>query len=504
MSATGTGSAAPFAEPIDAPRPPWHPLEAVLVAVTALHLCFLPWALGTMHPWSQFASLGLGFSGFLLAAIPRTELRDFSSGSVSINWPIARLLRFPVFWAGLALLAYIAVQGLNPAWRFFSNASTWWLEPRPSIAWLPSGVGAPFDRFNPWRALTVAGSLWLLICSVWAGCLRRKSYHALFVVLIANASLLALLAVLQKLTGAKRIFWSYVPSNDSFLGSFIYPNHAGPYLYLMVALAVGLAWRYYQRALIKGWTTLRARALISCGVFVGVAVLYSASRASILLMSGFALIIGATLVARRVFRLGRTRDHPEFLPLALGLAVVLGLGLGSLQAGKIWSRFSAMVTDPSMAARGRTIVRDAAVEMLQDRWVFGWGAGCFRHGFPLYAQKYPAIYHSSGGNLQAWEHAHNDWVQFPVELGVVGMLPILFMLGWIMRELVRRQFVRNAAASCAVLGCGLVFLHASVDFVFQNPAVLFTWSFLLIAAARWAELEPPLEPSAPKTRHLVP
>jgi len=501
MSAADTASADPFAGAIDAPRPPWHPLEAALVALTALHLCFLPWALGTMHPWSQFASLGLGLSGFLLAAIPRKELRDFSTGGASVSWPIARLRRFPVFWAGLGLLAYIAVQGLNPAWRFFHNANTWWLEPLPSISWLPTGVEAPFERSSPWRALVVTSALWLLICSVWAGFLRRKSYHALFVALIANASLLALLAVLQKLTGAKRIFWSYVPSNNSFLGSFIYPNHAGPYLNLMVALAVGLAWRYYQRALIKGWTTLRARALMTCGVFVGVAVLYSSSRASISLLVAFVFIVGATVAARRIFRLGRTREHPEFLPLGLVLAVVVGLGLGSLQAGKIWSRFSTMLNDPSMAARGRTLVREAATEMFQDQWGFGWGAGCFRHGFPLYAQKYPAIYHSSGGNLQAWEHAHNDWVQFPVEVGIVGLLPILFMLGWVMRELLRRQFLRNAVSWCLALGCALVFMHASVDFVFQNPAVLITWSFLLIAGARWAELEPPLVASTPKIRH---
>ncbi len=495
---SASGSAAPFAEAIDAPRPPWHPLEAALVALTALHLCFLPWALGTMHPWSQFASLGLGLSGFLLAAMPRTELRDFSTGSVSVSWPITRLPRFPVFWAGLVLLGYITVQGLNPSWRFFSNTDRWWLEPVAANPWLPTGVEAPFERSSPWRALVVVGSLWLLVCSVWSGFLRRKSYHALFVVLIANASLLALLAVLQKLSGAKRIFWSYVPSNDSFIGSFIYPNHAGPYYYLMVALAVGLAWRYYQRALIKGWTTLRARALISCGVFVGVAVLYSASRTSILLLLTFVLIVGATLVARRTFRPGRTRDHPEFLPLFLGLAVFLGLGLGSLQAGKIWSRFSPMITDPSLAVRGRTLVREAATEMFQDKWALGWGAGCFRHGFPLYAQKYPAIYESSGGNLQAWEHAHNDWLQFPIEFGVVGLLPILFMLGWMVRELLRRRFFRNTTSWCTIIGCALVFLHASVDFVFQNPAVLLTWSFLLVAAARWAELEPPFEPHPPR------
>ncbi len=490
MSATESGSAAPFAEAIDAPRPPWHPLEAVLVAVTALHLCFLPWALGAMHPWSQLASLGLGLAGFGLALVPRTELRDFSTGRAGVSWPAARLGRFPIFWAGLALLAYIAVQGFNPAWRFFSNSAGWWLEPQPAIPWLPSGVDAPFERSNAWRSLIVAGALWLLICSVWAGFLRRKSYHALFVVLIANGTLIALLAVLQKFTGAKRIFWTYVPSNDSFLASFIYPNHAGPFFNLIVALAVGLAWRYYQRALLKRWTTRRARALIGCGVFAGVAVLYSASRASIGLLLIFGLVVGVMLAWRRRPRPGAPRDHPEFFPLALGLVVVLGVGLGSFQANKIRGKFSIALTDPSAAARGRTLVREATTEMFQDRWFFGWGAGSFRHGFPLYAQKYPAIYHSGGSSLQSWEHAHNDLLQLPVEVGVAGAFPVVIMLGWIARALVRRRIFKNAVSGCVVLGCALVLLHGAVDFVFRSPAVLFTWSFLLIAAIRWAELEP--------------
>jgi O-antigen ligase len=471
------------------PRPPLHPLEAVLVALTALHLAFLPWAIGAVHPWSQLASLGLALVGFALAMIPRTELRDFSTVTTQVSWPARRLLRFPIFWAGAVLLAYLAVQASNPAWRYFRNESAWWLEPLPHLAWLPAGVDAPFERSNVWGALIVATSLWLLVCSVWAGFLRRKSYHCLFIVLIANAALLAGLGVLQRLSGAKRIFWSYLPSNDSFLASFIYPNHAGPYFYLIAALAVGLAWRYYQRAMKRNWTTRRARALLAAGVFIGVAVIYSASRASIALLLVFAVAVGTNLALRRLTRPAGRGDHPEFFPLALGLALVLGLGFGSLQANKLASRFATFFADPSNATHDRATVGTASIEMFADRWVYGWGAGCFRHGFPLYAQKYPAIYLAGPDRRRSWENAHNDLLQLPVEVGLVGTAPVLLMLGWLTRELFRRRFWLNPVGRCVALGAALVFLHAAVDFVFRSPAVLFTWSFLLVAAVRWSEFE---------------
>jgi hypothetical protein len=39
------------------------------------------------------------------------------------------------------------------------------------------------------------------------------------------------------------------------------------------------------------------------------------------------------------------------------------------------------------------------------------------------------------------------------------------------------------------LGCLLVLGHGAADFVFQNPAVLATWSVMLVIAARWPELD---------------
>src|SRR3954464_14838890 len=132
-------------------RLPLHPLEKAVLVAVCVHLCFLPWALGTMHPWSQITSLVLASIGLTLALIPRLYRGDYllpihigepttqnrgpnihlSSSDRKVSeshpqlsafspqpsamrlspWP--RLLRFPIFWIGLALLGYIVLQALN-------------------------------------------------------------------------------------------------------------------------------------------------------------------------------------------------------------------------------------------------------------------------------------------------------------------------------------------------------------------------------------------------------
>jgi len=462
------------------------------VGVTLLHLCFLPWALGTMHEWSQLTSLALAAAGFVLAVLPRRDAGGWAGPMRAGGGapPAARLVRLPAFWAGLAMLAYVAVQGLNPAWRFASNEDSWWLEPAAHVAWLPSGIAAPFARSNPWRALVIFGSQWLVVCSVLTGFRRRRSYRLLFTLLAAHAFLLAAFALVQLLSGTKRIFWTYGPSNTSFSGPFIYPNHAGPYLYLMVALAAGLALWLYRRSRhglepsgLAAWHVVVAAA-------AGLMVILSYSRGSIVMLLLLTFLFGCA-AAPRLLRRRRTaaEGRPEFLPVALALAGLLAIGLVSLNTAKVRMRFAELMDNPTAAGLDRAHARQAATQMWCDRWLLGWGAGCFRHAFPLYAQWYPDIYNSPGGARKFWEHAHDDLIEFPAEFGVAGLLPLagLFLHGaW---QLWSRRFWCNPLSFSLVLGCCLVLLHAGVDFVLQNPAVLITWSVLLAGALRWLELD---------------
>lgn len=464
-----------------------------MLVVTSAHLCFLPWALGAMHGWSQVSSLILAAAGLVLALIRRGSAKPSPPNASRMIGPLDRLMRWPVFWAGLAGLSYVALQGFNPAWRYVSNTDHWWLEPLPHLAWLPAGIEAPFARSNPWRMLLILGTLLLLASSVWIGFSRRKTYRIFLTLLAGNAALLALLGLGQRLDGTSRIFWTHLPSNSRFIASFIYPNHAGPYFYLMTALASGLAWWSCRQAgrgrLSPVWRWL----FTFIAVLTGSLVIHTNSRMSVLMLAAFALLMAAVaglVVLRRKAVPGRPAVSRSTL-LIVVLASLVGAGLTVLPARKVWTRFSESADQHTATGLDRQLARQAATDMLKERWLFGWGAGCFRHGFPLFVQKYPAIYQSAGGRIRYWEHAHSDLLEIPLELGVVGMLPVLFCLAWLAGGLIRHRCWRNRVSLPLVFGCALLLVHAWVDFVFQNPAVLFTWTILLIAAIRWSELDQP-------------
>lgn len=480
--------AAALGGPRPSPKgPPLQAQEAALVGVVTLNLVFLPWALGTMHVWSQVASLGLSALGLVVALPPR-------QGAAPSGQPAMRLLRFPVFWAGILVLAYIALQGLNPSWRFVSDDKAWWLVPVRHITFLPSGIDAPFARSNPWRSMVIFGSAWILVCSLWSGFLRRQSYRLMFGAVVLSGAILAFVGLIQQVSGSDRIFWSYkAPEKANVIASFIYRNHAGAYFNLVLAAAVGMAgwnWRRTQRK-VEGPGS--AVAFGFAASLIGTAVVFSASRMSIVLLVAFSLGAALGPALRSLSTPKGERPRSPWSVMAIPAICVLTIGLVSFEATSVWERFASLVASPSATLRYRTLARDAAGDMLRDRWVLGWGAGCFRYGFPLYAQHYPEIYYSGKDGRKYWEHAHDDLLEFPLELGAVGMAPVAAALGYAGWRLLRARFWRNPVSLCTAAGCFLTLVHAWVDFVFQSPAVLTTWAVLLVAAIRWAELEASIE-----------
>ena len=206
-----------------------HPLETALLVIVALNLGFTPWALGTMHPWSQIISFGLALAGFCVALVNRHYSGEHSpEGAFKlIMWP--KLIRFPLFWLGLALLVYITIQALNPAWVYALNGPQWWLVPLEHITWLPTGIESPFAKMNAWRTLMLYATPWLVVCAVWVGFTRRATVQRLLTIVVANGALLAIIGILQRVTHAKAILWvtSGYSLSGGFFSTLIYKNHAG-------------------------------------------------------------------------------------------------------------------------------------------------------------------------------------------------------------------------------------------------------------------------------------
>lgn len=474
----------------DRMRRPLHPLERALVAVVALHLCFLPWALGTMHVWSQVTSLGLSCVGILLALVPRNYTPDLSGGPAFRLNPWARLRRFPIFWIGLALLTYIALQGFNPSWVWTRNSTTWWLVRVDDIEWLPTSIETPFARFNLWRQFIIYASAWLTVCSLWVGFTRRLSLQILLSALCVNAVVLAIVGFVHRLLSPNSFFGHFDwPPGASPFASFIYKNHAGSYFALMASLAFALALWTHHEGVRRGKKSTPASLLVFGALLLAAGVLSSHSRGATLTTAGFLALTGIWLIVRSRRQLAR-QDRISTITALVALAFALTL-LGSaryLDFSEIADRFSALSRNPVSTLEARWKVAEASQAMLVDHGWRGIGAGGFRFLFPEYIKRYPEIH--EGGKL-FWDHAHRDWLEIPIELGSTGTLLLILGGTYGLLFFLRHGGAWHSLTTPLVFGCMQTAIHAWFDFPFQNPAILITWLALVAIAARWVELDAP-------------
>lgn len=468
---------------------PLHPLERALVVIASLHLCFLPWAIGTRTPWSQWVSLGFAAVAFVVALWPRRYTGHLTSGKdfTLHTWP--RLLRFPVFWIGMFFLGYVLTGALNPAWERVSTNILWYIQGVDHIRWLPSSVAAPFERMNAWRSLVIYGAGWLLACALWTAITRRGAAQAILSVLVANGVLLALIGILQKITGAKMILWFIKSPAHYFHSTFVYKNHAGAYFVLITVLTLALALWHHVRALRRLDRSSPAPVFVFGLIVAASCVFMSASRTAMLLLAAYIVVaILAYVIWRFRDRGGATSPALSALLAVLAAAFIAGAAW-FLNLDKSIDQIKRLTTtDQKMSIDSRVMARAATWDMFKDEPLTGWGAGSYRHAFPIYQQHYPDIFRMHG-RILSWEYAHNDYVQALAELGAIGFAFPLLALLWALAKFCRIGALAHPAFLLTLIGFGLTLAHAWVDFPLNNAAILTTFCAAWVLTLRWAELE---------------
>lgn len=117
---------------------------------------------------------------------------------------------------------------------------------------------------------------------------------------------------------------------------------------------------------------------------------------------------------------------------------------------------------------GREFLWAAGWKMYLDRPWLGWGLSLFHWLYPHYR---PAVEAEYG------HYVHNDYLQFLIELGPIGLL---LCLGWVFSTLkLAQQLYAPALLKSSeleplalALACGAMLLHTSVDFHLYQPAML--------------------------------
>ncbi len=466
--------------PSDDFDPSIPPLEKTLLGFLGLLLVFLPWALGTMHVWSQVAALGIAAICFLLSILPR--------GGDPVTPGIIKLIRFPVFYAGLLLLAYVAIQGSNPAWKYLELAGRWFMIPiEGHISWLPTGTQTAFEAANPFRYLIIFGIPFLAICAIWCGLTRKESVYFILILLVLNGVALALLGLVQIFTGAEKIFWLIDHPASNTVASFIYRNHAAAYFNLIIGLSGGMALYYFHEGRLMLRRSDPSGIFLFFAVVIFIIVVLSLSRAGVVMATVTLLGLFCVFLFFALFQKSTAANKSIAVSI---MAMVVGFGgyvAGRIDYDALIGRFDRMSRVDDFAWDIRWSATVSTAQMFADNWLYGWGAGSFRWMFPAYMDRESG--HEAFQGERLWEFAHNDLIQFPAELGVVGMAIVLFILGFYGWQMVSRQVYRNPLIFFILFSLGITVLHSTVDFNFQNPAILTTWWVLLALATLLVRME---------------
>ncbi len=304
-------------------------------------------------------------------------------------------------------------------------------------------TGRTVSPYQTWNATLQ----WLALASIYLMAktlLANRAVRARFLVhQLWAGSVLSVLSVILLFTSPQKIFWMFTTRYTAF-GPFIYKNHFAVFIELLLPVAIykmvsGTRRRLLYAALFS--------ALLAC-------MMASLSRAGVIVAVSETVVLLALSWARGALS-GRTLRN-------LALPIVVLLFLFSLIVGweGIVNRFH-----EQNSFEMRNQLATSTVAMVKTRPLTGFGLGTWRMVYPQFATFDVA---------RVANEAHDDWLQWTAEGGIVFVLAILFFAVYVSRFAWRHLWG---------FGVPAVFLHCLLDYPTRNTAVA---AFLFLFAGALA------------------
>jgi len=308
---------------------------------------------------------------------------------------------------------------------------------------------------------------------------RRQQISRISYVLVIMGVFQAFYGMFELYNKNPRIlFYKKIYGLDSVTGTFVNRNHFSGYLEMIIPLAMGLIiaridlfslsglkWR--KKLLRLSEKRLTTNLLIIAGIVVmALAVIFSKSRSGVfLLVFTFVLFFELT-----VLYFGRVRHQQKgiknFLKVSFLIITFIALYVG---IGSVIERFA---LDKLLMQEGRPVYWEKVTTIVGDYPLFGTGLGTFASVYPAYEER---------GQDVRLIHAHNDYLEYLSELGVLGLALLLGAIGFMVVSSfliwrVRRHPEVKGLALGGIVAIAAILIHSITDFNLHIPAnmVLFT------------------------------
>ena len=378
---------------------------------------------------------------------------------------------------GVATLALLALACVQRRARLWLPRSSVLLPLTLIVAWAALSIFWSVGRYDAVRAVLIWAAAWLAGVLVLLIAGSESAQRRLLLAIAAAAVPVAILALLQYLFGIDWIKQHAPPS-----GTLANKNMLGQY----VALTMPVMFCFFLTAQRRAWFWISAGAT-AC---MAVTMVYTQSRAAWVVLILEALLAAGLLVWLRLkYRINPLRELEK--KIALGCMLVLIAGLSALSpigsSGEAaYSRYASRAAAVSGTFGSRYVIWRNSVPMWQEHVLFGVGIGNWQNWYEQYQSAYRQDQLILG--TLSHTHAHNDYVEFVCQLGVVGLGLLLWMM--VAAVLLFRRTLRSCESdsgpsSVVMLGplIGLVGIGTSalVSFPFQQPiAILLIMVYLAI------------------------
>ena len=310
----------------------------------------------------------------------------------------------------------------------------------------------------------------------------RQRLRLLAYALIISGVFQAVYGSLMTLSG---IEYGFFLEKEAYLGratgTFVNRNHLAGYLEICLAVGVGLmigqlsgsvstTWR--DRALSFFQALFSLKVLVRLGlVFMVIGLVLTRSRGGNTAFFVSMLVVGIFYI---VFVRRLSRGVIIFFVSMLVIDLLLVANFFGIE--KVAERMQQVDVDQDT----RTFLYQDTLGMVSDYPLTGSGAGSFYSVFPMY----------NTGQLQFgfFKHAHNDYLEFTTDLGLIALVALAFSVLLSLWQGVRAQLERRSrlmrgmgfGATMAIIA---LLIHSVTDFNLHIPANAAT--FMVVLALAW-------------------
>lgn len=163
---------------------------------------------------------------------------------------------------------------------------------------------------------------------------------------------------------------------------------------------------------------------------------------------------------------------PKLKLLAVGAGAVALAGFLALALSPVGERLALAQASTSLSTRQDML--STSFEAIREFGPVGSGLGTFAKVYPLFEDP-------DSIGLTYVNHAHNDYVELVIEMGITGLVLIILFLGWWAISARKMLAAPNASlfARAGAIGSGAVLLHSAVDYPLRTAAIASVFAMCL-------------------------